>query len=141
MTCQHTRRIKRKWDGVREEWRCESCGALSEPEKRWKPGDGAPYIVGLHRTEDPDSLKEPLRDSRWPKEWSGERCEREVYRSVEEIRKVRDEGRLHPEVKSMGRIPGELFFGKMRETGDRNYWDDPKNRNRHSTWRVDNKRR
>jgi hypothetical protein len=34
-------------------------------------------------------------------------------------------------------IPAALFHGKIKQTGDRNYWDDPKNRNRHKSTRVD----
>jgi hypothetical protein len=34
-------------------------------------------------------------------------------------------------------IPATLFHGKIKETGDRQYWDDPKNRNRHKSCKVD----
>jgi hypothetical protein len=34
-------------------------------------------------------------------------------------------------------IPATLFHGKIKETGDRQYWDDPKNRNRHNSCKVD----
>jgi hypothetical protein len=34
-------------------------------------------------------------------------------------------------------IPAALHAAKIRETGDRQYWDDPKNRNRHKSCRVD----
>ena len=34
-------------------------------------------------------------------------------------------------------IPAALFHGKIKQTGDRNYWDDPKNRNRHKSCKVD----
>jgi hypothetical protein len=32
--------------------------------------------------------------------------------------------------------PAELYHGKIRETADRNYWDDPKNRKRHKAWEL-----
>lgn len=34
-------------------------------------------------------------------------------------------------------VPADLHHGKIRETGDKNYWDDPKNMKRHSDCRVD----
>ena len=34
-------------------------------------------------------------------------------------------------------IPAALYHGKIKQTGDRNYWDDPKNRNRHKSCKVD----
>lgn len=33
-------------------------------------------------------------------------------------------------------VPTELYHGKIRETGDKHYWKDPKNRNRHKAWKV-----
>lgn len=33
-------------------------------------------------------------------------------------------------------IPTELFHGKIRQTGDKHYWKDPKNRARHKAWKV-----
>lgn len=34
-------------------------------------------------------------------------------------------------------IPADLFHGKIRETGDKRYWDDKKNVARHSDFKVD----
>jgi hypothetical protein len=34
-------------------------------------------------------------------------------------------------------IPAALHAAKIKETGDRTYWDDPKNRNRHKSCKVD----
>jgi hypothetical protein len=33
-------------------------------------------------------------------------------------------------------IPADLYHGKIRETGDRHYWDDPSNRDRHRSTKV-----
>ena len=38
--------------------------------------------------------------------------------------------------KSM-QIPAALYHGKIKQTGDRSYWDNPKNRNRHKSCKVD----
>jgi hypothetical protein len=34
-------------------------------------------------------------------------------------------------------VPAALHAAKIKETGDRNYWDDPKNLNRHKSCKVD----
>lgn len=34
-------------------------------------------------------------------------------------------------------VPAALHAAKIKETGDRNYWNDPKNRNRHKSCKVD----
>lgn len=33
-------------------------------------------------------------------------------------------------------VPTELYHGKIKETGDKSYWKDPKNRARHKAWKV-----
>lgn len=33
-------------------------------------------------------------------------------------------------------VPTELYHGKIRQTGDKHYWKDPKNRARHKAWKV-----
>lgn len=33
-------------------------------------------------------------------------------------------------------IPADLYHGKIRETGDRHYWDSPKNRKRHKSTEI-----
>ena len=34
-------------------------------------------------------------------------------------------------------VPAELYHGKIKETGDRDYWNDPKNMDRHKNTKVD----
>lgn len=51
-------------------------------------------------------------------------------------REIRDGGNKGQMKKSM-QIPAALFHGKIKQTGDRNYWDNPKNRNRHKSCKVD----
>ena len=33
-------------------------------------------------------------------------------------------------------VPTELYHSKIRQTGDKSYWKDPKNRDRHKAWKV-----
>ncbi len=34
-------------------------------------------------------------------------------------------------------VPADLYHGKIKETGDKEYWSDPANMRRHSSCRVD----
>ncbi len=34
-------------------------------------------------------------------------------------------------------VPADLFHGKIRESGDKNYWDDPSNLKKHSSCKVE----
>lgn len=66
------------------------------------------------------------------------RRERAYHRDVQQKREVAaaaggNRGAQRMELS----VPTELFHGKIRETGDRSYWKDPKNRARHKAWKVD----
>jgi len=39
-------------------------------------------------------------------------------------------------IKQTMAIPAEIYHGKIKETGDRNYWSDAKNVSRHKDWEV-----
>lgn len=40
-------------------------------------------------------------------------------------------------IKQSHAVPAELYHGKIKQTGDRHYWQDPKNLNRHKSCKVD----
>ncbi len=42
----------------------------------------------------------------------------------------------HSKIRMSHSVPADLFHGKIRETGDKNYWDDPKNLARHNSCKV-----
>ncbi len=58
-------------------------------------------------------------------------------RQVRQTRKDIADGGNKASFKMSHQIPAELFHGKIKQTGDRNYWDDPKNLNRHNSCKVD----
>lgn len=39
-------------------------------------------------------------------------------------------------IKQKMAVPAEIYHGKIKETGDKKYWDDPKNVSRHKEWEV-----
>ncbi len=63
--------------------------------------------------------------------------ERKHERQLHETRKVIADGGNRGSFKMTHQIPAQLFHGKIKQTGDKNYWDDPKNMNRHKSCKVD----
>lgn len=64
------------------------------------------------------------------------RKERRYAKAIDARRKlVRDVGH-NPMGRLTHQVPVELFHGKIKETGDKNYWNDPKNLNRHKSTEV-----
>lgn len=55
----------------------------------------------------------------------------------QETRKQIADGGNRGTIKKTMQIPAHLFHGKIKQTGDKHYWDDDKNRNRHKSCRVD----
>jgi len=65
-----------------------------------------------------------------------DRVERAYQRDIEQKRAlVKERGRRRGP-RMTHSIPSELYFGKIAETGDKAYWDDPKNRDRHKDCKV-----
>ena len=65
------------------------------------------------------------------------RKERRFVEHVQERRKQLAGGQnSKAPIKQSHAIPADLFHGKIRETGDKKYWDDPKNVSRHNDWKV-----
>lgn len=58
-------------------------------------------------------------------------------RKVETTRRELADGGNKGSHRMTHQIPAALHAAKIKETGDRNYWDDPKNRNRHKSCKVD----
>lgn len=58
-------------------------------------------------------------------------------RHNEQTRRELADGGNRGSIRKTMQIPATLFHGKIKETGDRQYWDDPKNRNRHKSCKVD----
>ncbi|MCP4899948.1 MAG: hypothetical protein GY906_23515 [bacterium] len=65
-----------------------------------------------------------------------EQQERAFNQHVQERRKELADGGNRGTVKQTHAVPTHLFHGKIKETGDPKYWDDPKNLARHSECKV-----
>lgn len=76
--------------------------------------------------------------SGWDGQKSPERVEREFKQQIEgRRREIRDAGGQRGSIKQTHAVPAHLYHGKIKETGDKNYWSDPKNLNRHTECKVD----
>lgn len=63
--------------------------------------------------------------------------ERGFQKHNEATRKELADGGNRGSFRKTMQIPANLYHGKIKQTGDREYWDDPKNRNRHKSCKVD----
>lgn len=72
-----------------------------------------------------------------PSDAVAERTE-EAYRKdlAQKRQMAEDGGHRKGKLRLTHSIPAHLYHGKMRETGDKRYWDDSKNLEQHSDWKV-----
>ena len=57
---------------------------------------------------------------------------------LQERRKLLADGGNRGSFRHSHSVPAELYHGKIKQTGDTNYWRDSKNLKRHKSTRVDN---
>lgn len=59
-------------------------------------------------------------------------------RHIEQRRsQIRDAGGQRGSLKQTHAVPAHLYHGKIKETGDKNYWNDPKNLAKHNDCKVE----
>jgi hypothetical protein len=76
--------------------------------------------------------------SRWDRNKRPETVENEFRQHIGARRKqIRDAGGQRGSLKQTHAVPAHLYHGKIKETGDKNYWSDPKNLSRHNDCKVD----
>jgi len=73
-----------------------------------------------------------------PTEAQATKIERAYHEDLKRKREIRGDPRARRSGENVmtHSIPAHLHHGKVRETGDKHYWDDPKNLNRHKNWRI-----
>lgn len=62
----------------------------------------------------------------------GARIEKAYGQHIQNLRRSQKPGKL----RMTHSVPAELYHGKIRQTGDKQYWDDPKNQARHKDFEV-----
>lgn len=92
--------------------------------------------VGCSGASDPDDIPAEFGVTQNP--LGGERkqslaLEKAYQRDIEHKRRNKRSGGPMQLSRS---IPAELYHGKIKQTGDKDYWSDPKNRKRHPSTRI-----
>lgn len=68
---------------------------------------------------------------------SAEKAERQFHERIQQKRKENRDGGNRGLFRQSHSIPADLHHGKIKETGDKHYWEDPKNMSRHTDCEVD----
>ena len=94
------------------------------------------YVIVRGNRKGRDASDVPPQHRILPQGWGAVRTperarevERAYYDAIVEARKKKTPHA--PLVRKVASIPPELFFGKIRETGDKRYWDDKRNVKNH----------
>ena len=116
-------------DGPPARPRCGKCGRAGE--RVWT----VPYIA---TSTDPDQVAEKFRVTEdtalgTPKA-AAIRKEKAYARHVAELRAAGQ--RKDAPMRMTHSVPTELFHGKIKESGDKAYWSDPKNLEKHRSCKV-----
>lgn len=111
---------------------CESCH--EEMDRDWKAD--APNI-DTSNCRDADAIPIEKRVERGMGSMnSGDREERRFQDHINETRKGIADGGNRGQMKMTHSVPADLYHGKVRETGDKSYWKDPKNLAKHKSCKV-----
>lgn len=110
---------------------CPSCG---EPMSR---------VFGCHLNlagcKDHDFIPEESRvvesDRRYNKTL-GISKEQQFHQAIKRRRAALADGGNKGAFRHTNSVPAELYHGKIKETGDKDYWNDPKNLERHKSTKV-----
>lgn len=121
-------------EGPPAEVLCVKCKRVAERD--WQTD--AP-MIDTSGCKDHSEIKADKRvRSAWDGGKSPEAVEASFKRHIETKRKqIRDAGGQRGSIKQTHAVPAHLYHGKIKETGDRLYWSDPKNLNRHKECKVD----
>lgn len=110
---------------------CQLCG--SEMQRDWK--NDLPMIE-TSSCRDPDDIPEVHRVQRPSRPRSAAAEEAKFRRHVEARRRDVAEGNKRSSFRQSHAVPADLYHGKIKQTGDRDYWRDPKNLQKHSSCKV-----
>ena len=123
-------------DGPPPSVRCEIHGCGGRAVRDWQAD--AP-MLDTSSCRDHSNVKESSRvRSRWDRNWKPETVERKFKENIDRRRReIRDSGGQRGAIKQTHAVPTHLYHGKIRESGDKNYWSDPKNLAKHTECKVD----
>lgn len=116
--------------------RCSINGCGGKAVRDWQ--SDAP-MIDTSACKDHSSVRADKQvRSRWDRNKSPERVENEFKQHIQKRRsQIRDAGGQRGPLKQTHAVPAHLYHGKIKESGDKDYWSDPKNLNRHTECKVD----
>ena len=113
---------------------CAVCGGRMHRD--WQAD--APMIDTSARRDHNEIRADKRVRSAWDGGKSPEKVEAGFKRHIEQRRsQIRDAGGQRGSIKQTHAVPAHLYHGKINETGDKNYWRDPKNLAKHSDCKVE----
>lgn len=134
---------------------CDSCFKRAEVESRPFHPPPAPFCspcgaamrrlynchIDTSGCKDHDEIPEQHRIACGPIDRNltsgqAEAIEAKHQREMEQTRKQIRDGGNKGSFKLTRKIPAPLFHGKIKQTGDRHYWDDPKNLKKHKSTEI-----
>jgi len=112
---------------------CVKCGKTMDRD--WK--NDAPFI-DTSGCKDHDFIPHQKRVASGYDRGSEQGMEAGFQRDIQARRKeIRDAGGQTGSFRQTHKVPTHLFHGKIKETGDKNYWNDPKNLAKHNSCKVE----
>ena len=107
----------------------------SETHRDWQAD--AP-MIDTSKCKDASEIRPENRVlSAWDR-GSPDHVEAQFQRHIEKRRaEIRDAGGQRGSIKQTHAVPAHLYHGKIKETGDKDYWNDPANLNRHTECKVE----
>lgn len=120
-------------DGPPQIVRCSRC--LSVMDRDWQAD--APMIDTSGCRDHDDIPAQQRVASTWDRS-SPEATEHEFQEHIQKRRaEIRDAGGQRGSIKQTHSVPAHIYHGKIKETGDKRYWDDSKNLSKHKSCKVE----
>lgn len=133
---------------MRYDYECESCGIIEEVEaKAFHPPESVNCpeceepmdrifgcAIDTSKCRDVDEIPPQHRVSVSQGRISDRQAHRVEKAYADDIKRKRDQAGKGAMMECS--IPAPMYHGKIRETGDRNYWKDPDNRKRHKSCQI-----
>lgn len=122
--------------GPPDPWRCDVC-AHGFMERIWT----VPHIVCVSEPDIDDTPVEKrvsFNTAYGDTQEERNARQRAYQRDIEKKRQaVREGGNRKDGLKMTHSVPAELYHERIKVTGDKNYWSDPKNRDRHRSTKIE----
>lgn len=118
-------------DGPPEVVHC-ICG-YADMQRDWQTDSP---MLDTSACRDHDDIPHEKRVARSQAPRSAAREEARFQAHITERRKQLADGGNRGSIRHTHSVPADLFHGKIKETGDKNYWQDPANVKRHSSTKV-----